>query len=245
MMIEVLISMFGILIILRILSHLQKFEVINQKKAFQLFCLFQIPIYFLIIFKELFVTMLLYIGIFVIGLMFFRRILSYFVKKTHECRSIQFIDELILLMKTGKSAQTSLKMTYAQLSDWEKIVFKPILFCFEQENPSFDSISFRHKSYFEELQHILNSSSKVIDQLNSFREGMKIQRNLRHKSAQVTKQIRAQAIVAIFIYAGIFILGWYHFNLSKEIPLIILSLCLFLAGQLFIFMIGGKIKWRT
>jgi hypothetical protein len=160
-------------------------------------------------------------------------------------RSIQLIDELILLMKTGKSAQASLKVSYLQLSNWEKIVFKPLLFCFDHENQSMDSILQAHQFYFEELKHILRSSTKVIDQLNSFREGLKVQRNLRHRSGQVTKQIRAQAIVSVFIYCGIFFLSWVNFNLSNQFALIAISISLFLAGEFLVFFIGGQIKWKT
>ncbi len=244
-MIEVLISMFGIVIILRILSHLRKFEVINHKKLIQFFFLFQIPIYCLIFFKELFAVTLIYIGIFLLSLMFFKKILTIFVKSTHERRSIQLIDELILLMKTGKSAQSALKISYMQMSDWEKTVFKPALFCFEHQNVTFDSIHQHQQFYFQELRQILNSTTKVIEQLLSLREGLKIQRNLRHKSVQVTKQIRAQAIVAVFIYCGIFILSWYQFQLAKEIGLIAVSISFFLTGQVLIFGLGGRVKWKT
>ena len=245
MLIEVLISMFGLMIILRILSLLQKFEVLKQKNARQMFIGLQIPIYFPIFFKELFIFSVIYIGLFLTSLIFFQRILRFFVNKTLEKRSIQFIDELILLMKTGKSAQSSLKMAYAQLSEWEKTVFKPILFCFEPEIVANYSIQENSRFYFEELRSILKSTTKVIDQLVSFREGLKIQRNLRHKSAQVTKQIRAQAVVAIFIYCGIFALSWFNFNLKQEITLIIVSLSLFLVGEGLVFFIGGTIKWKT
>lgn len=244
-MIEVLISMFGFLIILRILSQLQKFAVLKQKNMNRLFFLFQSPIYFPFFFKELFLATLLYIGIFLIALIFFQKILSFFIKKTLEQRFIQLINELILLMKTGKSAQASLKISYSQLSEWEKIVFKPILFCFEPEISSIYSTHERYKFYFEELRFVLNSSTKVIDQLVSFREGLKIQRNLRHKSVQVTKQIRAQAIVALFIYCGIFTLSWSHFHLAQESSLIFISLSLFLVGEALVFIIGGSIKWKT
>ena len=237
--------MFGLVIVFRILSHLRKFEVLNQKKMIQMFFLFQIPIYFPLFFKELFPITLIYIGIILTSLIFFQKILSFFIKRTHQLREIAFIDEIILLMKSGKSAQTSLKMTYSYLSEWEKSVFKPILFCFEHENLSDNSVLKFQKFYFEELEHILKSSTKVIDQLISFRDGLKIQRNLRHKSGQVTQQIRAQAVVALFIYCGIFTLSWMNFRLSEQRGIIVVSVVLFVAGQSLVFLMGGRIKWKT
>lgn len=244
-MYELLVSMFGFLIIFRILSLLEKFEVINRRKMILYFILFQIPLYGFIFFKELFVFSWFYIGVFLLGLIFFNKILSFFANHTFNVRYIQIIDELVLLMKTGKSAQASLKVSYLQLSNWEKTVFKPFLFCFDQENPSNESILKAHQFYFEEMKQILKSSTKVIDQLNSFREGLKVQRNLRHRSGQVTKQIRAQAMVAVFIYVAMFVLSWMNFDLSNQIGLIILSISLFLAGEFLVFFIGGKIKWKT
>lgn len=244
-MYEVLVSMFGFGIIFRILSLLEKFEVINRRKMILYFVILQVPLYFFIFFKELFIFTWLYIGIFLASLILFNKILSFCANKTFIQRSIQVIDELILMMKTGKSAQTSLKVAYLQLTSWEKIVFKPFLFCFEHENQSNDSILKAHQFYFEEMKLILRSSTKVIDQLHSFRDGLKVQRNLRHRSGQVTKQIRAQAIVAIFIYIGMFILSWSNFDLRNQLGLIALSLSLFLAGEFLVFFLGGQIKWKT
>lgn len=244
-MYELVVSMFGFVIIFRILSLLEKFEVINQKKMISYFVILQIPLYFFIFFKELLLCTWIYIGIFLTSLIFFNKILEVFAKKTFQQRSIQVIDELILLMKTGKSAQASLKISYQRLTSWEKSVFKPFLFCFEEENQSVESILKEHLFYFEELKLILRSTSKVIDQLQSFRDGLKVQRNLRHRSVQVTKQIRAQAIVSILIYITFFILSWMNFDLSKQFGLISLSLILFLTGQFLVFFIGGKIKWKT
>ena len=99
--------------------------------------------------------------------------------------------------------------------------------------------------YFQELEFVLRSSTKVIDQLSSFRDGLKIQRNLRHKSGQVTKQIRAQAVVAIFIYCGIFLLSWLNFQLKEHPLLIAVSLLLLVTGEIVIFWAGGQIKWKT
>ncbi len=244
-MLEILISMFGFVIIFRILTHLQKFEVLNQKKVSVLFFFFQIPIYVSLIFKELFLLTVIYIGLFLLSLMFFQKILAFCAKRTFNLRSITFIDEIILLMRTGKSAQASLKITYANLSEWEKQVFKPSLFCFEHENISLNSVLRCHQFYFQELEHILKSSAKVIEQLVSYRDGLRIQRNLRHRSGQVTKQIRAQAFVALFIYCGIFLLSWFNFQLKQETFLIALSLALLGLGEALVFWLGGRIKWKT
>lgn len=244
-MLEILISMIGFVIIFRILTHLQKFEVLNQKKVNLLFFIFQLPIYLPLIFKELFYFTVIYIGLFLLSLIFLQKIFRFYVKRTFNQRCISFIDEIILLMKTGKSAQHSLKTVYRYLSEWEKVVFKPSLFCFEHEKVSLKSISKCQQFYFLELEHILLSSAKVIDQLISYRDGLKIQRNLRHKSVQVAQQIRAQAVVAIFIYMGIFLLSWHYFQLESQPALILMSALLFLAGEILIFWFGGRIKWKT
>ena len=66
--------------------------------------------------------------------------------------------------------------------------------------------------FFEEIKIILRSNHQVGVQIKNFRDGLKIRHNLRHKSRQVTQQIRAQAIVSIFIFALLLFTGLQYLN---------------------------------
>lgn len=244
-MFEVSVSLFGLVVIARFLSQLKNFSIISMKKYILFQIIFQIPFYFLVIFKEHHAFYIVYIGIFFVSLIFFHKILSFFAEKTFRKHQLQLLDQLIMSLKAGKSASMGLKLILDRLNNWEKVVFKPLLFCFDVKNQEIKVINSSHKSYFSEVIHILHSNSKIIEQILSFRDGIKIQVNLRRKSSQVTQQLKAQALVCIGIYICLFLISWNFLELSKFKTTIFLSITLFTFGEVLIFTIGGKIKWKT
>ncbi|MBC7743082.1 MAG: hypothetical protein H7061_12850 [Bdellovibrionaceae bacterium] len=244
-MLQTLLSLFGIAIVHRNLSLLENFEVISARKSRIYFIILQLPLYFMMIFKEQTLLTFIYIGIFLLTFIFYRKILIIFALSTYENCHLQVLDQMILLLKSGKSAQTALKIVLSGFSTWEKLVFRNLQTIFEIESFQLKPLIEKNHYYFHEMQIILRSPSHVIEQLKSFREGLRIQRNLRHKSRQVTQQIRAQAFVSIGIYIAIFCLSRSFLNLSASISLIFVSLALFLGGLACIFIMGGKIRWKT
>lgn len=244
-MVQILISLVGIAVVYRNLSLLEKFEVITKKKMFLCFIVLQVPLFLFVFFKEQIAFTLLFIGIFLITLIFSREIFEKLARITYEKRHLLLLDQLIFLLKTGKSAQTSLKSLLQGLTTWEKNVFRPLEFIFEIQSVEKKSILMPNQFYFEELKVILKSNHKISEQLISFRSGLKIRRNLRHKSRQVTQQIRAQAIVAILIYLVFLFVSFTYFNLKAQIMLLFTSLVLFAIGLISVFLLGGKIKWKT
>lgn len=242
---QILISLFGIAIIYRNLSLLEKFEVINKRKMFLCFIFLQLPLFLFVIFKEQITFTLLYIGTFLLTLIFYRKIFIKLAESTYENCHLHLLDHLILLLKSGKSAQMSIKIAFDRFSEWEKIVFGEFESIFDLQKqkivPTFD----QHRFYFEEIKFILHSNHRVADQLNSFREGLRIRHNLRHRSRQVTQQVRAQAIVSILIFLILVVVSYSQFNLSKHPEIFLLSLGLFTLGLFLIFKMGGKIKWKT
>ena len=245
MMLQVLLSMFGILIVYRNLSLLLKFELMSLRKSQIFFIFLQLPLYVSIVFKEQSAFLLIYIGIFLIILIFYRKILNLLAISTYENCHLQILDQLLLLLKSGKSAQSSLRIVLSGLSAWEKLIFSTLQTVFEIERQESKPFLEKNEFYFRELQIILRSQSHVIEQLRSFRDGLRIQRNLRHKSRQVSQQIRAQAVVSIAIYIGIYSLSSAYFDLKKSPALVLASVVLFLIGFGSIFLTGGRIKWKT
>lgn len=244
-MLEISLSLFGIIVIARILSQLKNFFIISNQKFFIFSILFQSPFYFFVIFKELHAVFIIYIGIFFVSLIFFHRILYFFAEKTFQKLQLNLLDQLIMSLKSGKSASQSLRQVTNRLNEWEKVVFKPLLFCFEVKNHEIKVLCSSHKAYFSEIITILNSHSKIIDQLVSFRDGLKIQVNLRRKSSQVTQQLKAQAFVAIGLYVGMFFISWNFLSLKDHPTIIFISLLFFLCGEFLVFLMGGRIKWKT
>ena len=244
-MFQILISLFGIAVIYRNLSLLEKVEVINKRKMFLCFIILQLPLFLFVIFKEQIVFTLLFIGIFLLTLIFYRKIFNKLAQSTYENCHLRLLDHLILLLKSGKSVQVSIKTAFNSFSKWEKIVFGPLESIFElqkQENlPTFDLNSF----YFEEIKFILRSNHQIADQLHSFREGLRVRHNLRRRSRQVTQQIRAQALVSVLIFFTLLYVSFTQFNLQKHPEIFFLSTGLFILGFFLIFKLGGKIKWKT
>ncbi len=244
-MLQALLSMFGIVIVYRNLSVLAKFEVITLRNSRIYFIFLHSPLYVSIIFKDQTAFLFIYIGIFLLTLIFYRKILNFFAISTYENCHLQILDQLILLLKSGKSAQTALKIVLSGFSAWEKLIFRNLQSIFEIERQELKPLCEKNQFYFQEMQLMLRSSSHVIEQLRSFREGLRIQRSLRHRSRQVSQQIRAQAVASVAIYIGIFCLSSSFLDLKKSFSLVLASVILFLIGFGSIFLLGGRIKWKT
>lgn len=238
-----LISIFGFVVVDRFSSRLENFEIISRRLRKIFFIISSIPIYFALVFKDQITLLICYIGIFLFSLILFYIIFEYKLKKTFQNMQIQVLNAIILHMRAGKSSQKATFDVFLSLTAHEKKVFAPIKFIF---NPDFNNKMIQiniSKCFILELKQVLTSSTQVLDQLMCFRDGMKIQNNLRHKSKQATQQIKAQAIVAVFVYIVIFFISYTQLQLHSEPGAIVLSLVLLITGIYSIYKIGGKIKW--
>lgn len=241
---HLLFSLFGFVVVDRFLSRLEKFKIISASKRNFFFVASVFPLYVLVIFKEQIIYFTVYIGLFLISLMSF----YYYFEKTLENsfpqRQILLLDTLILQMSVGSSPQKALHIALKSISAREKRVFEPLQHIFSDDF-SEKQIQFSFsKSFILELRHLLRGTSRVMEQLQSFRQGLKIQINLRHKSRQASMQTRAQAVVAAFVYAVIFFISNQYLGLAQNFPAMLTSLLLFTAGLVLIFKMGDNIKWR-
>ena len=216
-----------------------------MKKMILFFVTLQIPLFLFVIFKDHILFTLIYIGIFSITLIFYRRLLVKCARITYANCHLRVLDHLILLLKSGKSAQSSLKIVVNAFTRWEKLVFSELESIFEvKQNQNAENFAV-NAIFFEEIKIILRSNHQVSDQIKNFRAGLKIRHNLRHKSRQVTQQIRAQAFVAMFIFALLLVTGFKYLNLGDSIDIVIIATLLFVVGLVLIFVFGGKIRWKT
>ncbi len=244
-MFQMLISLFGIAIVYRNLSLLGKFEVISPRKIYFWSVILQLPLFLFVFFKDQIVLTLLFIGLFSLTLIFYRKILMKLARMTYEKRHLRVLDHLILLLKSGKSAQSSLKVVIDSFSTWEKLIFHELETIFEMKEHQKVDLFQMNEIFFSEIKIMMRSNHQIAEQLKSFREGLKIRHNLRHKSVQVTQQIRAQALVAVFIYAILLFISFEYFNLKSSLGLLFVSLAMFSTGLALIFLVGGRIKWKT
>ena len=243
-MIFFLLSVFGLVVVNRFLFRLHKVEIISQQKTHVLFWIFIIPILFFLFFKDPIIILSVYIGIFLLGLILFFILFEKIMQSVFEKSKIQLLDSLILQIRVGHSPQKALAEALYCSSKLEKKVFDPIKYIFSTDF-SDEQIQFQFtKHYILELRTILLSSSRVVDQIQSFRDGLKIQFQFRHKTKQVTQQIKAQAIVALMIYVLIFFISYSNLGLHEYPRLMMVSALMFMAGLILVFKLGGSIKWK-
>jgi len=239
-----LISIFGITIVNRFFYRLNKVDFISNQKTKFLFWIFIVPILFFLFFKDPILVLSIYIGIFLLSLILFFVFFEKIMRNIFEKSKIQLLDSLVLQIRVGNSPQKSLTEALYCSSKLEKKIFDPIKYIFTP-NFSEDQIQFAFtKHYILELRTILISSARVVDQIQSFRDGLKIQFQFQHKSKQITQQIKAQAIVATIIYLMIFLISYYNLALNDYPKLMVVSATLFIVGLILVFKMGGSIKWK-
>ena len=248
MLIQLMISMFGIAFVHRNLSLLEKIDVLSRSKLNSAFYFLQLPFYFYLIFKELLPAILIYIGVILGTLILFDKIIRFFREKTFERMHLHLVERLILLLKSGKSPQTCVKNVFENLSSWEKVTFCGINEIFEIKSGDFSEIRGKNEFeqlYFHEMSSILRSTSSVSDQLIAFRRGLRLCDNLKRRAHQATQATKAQAVVAGVIYLTFFVVSVRYLQLEVFSLPVFVSLIMFCCGQVFIFKLGGTIRWKT
>jgi hypothetical protein len=241
--INLLLSIFGLFISDKFVSRLEKFKMISDHQKRILFMIMNVPNAYFIFFKDQIVILFIYIGLILLSLTFFSIYFDYLLKKTFFDSQIRVLDGLSLNIKSGVSSFKSAKIVFETLSSFEKITFESLHFLNSTSKvPIYASFKYTN-DFFAELEIIFQSQVKVSDQLDQFKKGLRVQKSIRHKSRMAALQVRAQAIVAVFIY--LFLLGFSicELNLLQFPVVIVFSLLLMSCGVYFILLKGNKVKW--
>ncbi len=238
-----LISVFGILIVDRILYRLEIFNYISSpnRKKFLIFSLFTYVLFS--IFKDLVAVNMTLFGIFLAFLMFFYIFHEKKLQILFENRHKSLIDELILIIQTGCSPIKALNDVMATLSVYEMKVFWPLNSLLGSQQRISCVVGMKNQNYFDELIEILQQKSRVVDQLETFRNSLQIQIKLRRRSRTVTAASKAQAIVAVLIYFVFVTISWMQFKLQEHPRVLTVSVVFLILGLLMIFKVGNRIKW--
>ncbi len=240
----ILVSLFGLFVVNRFFFRLRTANFISREKSKVFFWISLFPILGARFFKDPSILVILYIGIFLLGLILFYVLFEKIMKIVFEKSKIQLLDSIVLQMRVGCSPQKAVGEALSCCTNLEKNVFDPLKYIFIV-NFSEQQIQIKHmKHYIFELKAILLSNSRILEQLQSFRDGLKIQHQFKSKTKQVTQQIKAQAMVAILIYLLLFFVSYLNLSLIQFPALIISSVIVFLVGIFFVFKIGEKIRWK-
>lgn len=246
-MLFLLISIFGLFISDRFVYRLENFHIIFPKIRKLLFIILNIPSLYFLFFKEHLILFYIYIGVILASLIFLNIYFELFLKKTFFRGQIKVLESINLHIKSGQSPIKSAKVVFQTLTHVEKIVFEPLNYIeVDVDKPHAVPIYAQKKfasHFFEEMYFILRSSTRVSDQIDQFKRGLRIQNSLRHKSRLSALQVRAQAVVATFIYVFLLFFAIAELQLANYPSVIGISFFLMLAGLTVILKIGSKIKW--
>ncbi len=249
-MLFLLISIFGLFISDRFVYRLENFNIIFPKIRKLLFIVLNIPSLYFLFFKEHLILFYIYIGLILVSLIFLNIYFELFLKKTFFRGQIKVLEAINLHIKGGQSPLKSVKLVFQTLTHVEKIVFEPLNYIevdvLVSKGANAVPIYARKNfsaHFFEEMYFILRSSTRVSDQIDQFKRGLRIQNNLRHKSRLSALQVRAQAVVASLIYVFLLFFAIAELQLTNYPEVIGISLLLMVAGLTVILKKGNNIKW--
>jgi hypothetical protein len=246
-MLFLLISIFGLLISDRFVYRLENFHIIFPKIRKVLFVFLNIPSVYFLFFKEHLILYFIYIGLILASLIFLNIYFELLLKNVFFRGQIKILDSINLHIKSGQSPLKSAKLVFQTLTQVEKIVFEPLNYIeVDVDKTQAVPIYARKKfasHFFEEMYFILRSTTRVSDQIDQFKRGLRIQNNLRHKSRLSALQVRAQAVVAAFIYVFLLCFAIAELQLANYPAVIIISVLLMAAGLTIILKKGNSIKW--
>ncbi len=179
-------------------------------------------------------------------LTFFSQILLIFIWKQQFYQQFElFLNTLIAQIKIGMGFRSGFKSALAGLSHKHfKNYFIDIL-----ETLSF-SKKLRKEFCWSPMQEMIeelkraDQSPQCLEHLENLRQAVKVRSLFRKKSQSALLQIRAQSLVLLVLYSGLFLFVLHKYGL-KYIHILLLSLFLFLTGLIILFQCGRRVKWTV
>lgn len=242
-MLYLLLSIFGLFVSDQFVYRLEILKFIFPRFRKVIYVVLNLPSIYFLFFKEHYYLFSIYIGLILLSLMFLNIYFELFLKKTFMKAQIRVLDAISLNIKAGQSPIKSAKITFGTLTSIEKIIFEPLNHLqSELKVPIYAQQKFSAQ-YFDEINFIFRSQTKVSDQIDQYKKGLRIQNNLRHKSRLSTLQVRSQAIVAVVIYILLMCFSLSELQLGDYPKVIAASTILMAIGVWVILLKGEKIKW--
>lgn len=177
-----------------------------------------------------------------------RKIIEILLRKKFPVKTLAFLDELVLLMNSGRSFRESTNAILMGREDIYSLKLRQIVTSLhlqapnDVKNPTLaDHISILSS----QLQQIDQAPQKAIDRVKSLRRQWRWQVAFRRKASQATAQVRAQAIILSLMYFALFLWVAMTQNLSRIMTIVGLSMVLFVTGVLLMFILGRRARWKT
>ncbi len=238
-----MLSLIGLFSADRLITMFIQYSLIESRRFHFSFYVLCIPVYFFMYFKEHFSLLMIYIGTILLTLIFFLSFIEKKMKKVFFLTQLNVLSGLILQIRTGKSPQRAFLDIFELMIGFQKKVYQPLALMLSHDLSLKKTLPKWSSAYFIEIEAVLKSDQRIIQQIEVLRAALKVRNKFISRKTQVTQQIRAQAIVAIFVYLIIFMLSWYQLNLIESKGLIVCSIIFLAASIYLIFKLGGRVKW--
>lgn len=171
-------------------------------------------------------------------------ILNRILKHQFRKKLIQFFDELLLLMTTGKSFRDSFLILTSDSHDFFQLKMRELFQCpHDPENQQVTHAREIHE-IIELVQVVERAPHKAVERIQNFRRLLKWRHSFRKKSKQATIQVRAQALVLTLLYVALLLFTFLN-DRARNPLLVLTSIVLFVSGLILIFILGRQTKWKT
>lgn len=171
-------------------------------------------------------------------------IFNFILRHQFRLNLLKFVDEIILLMMTGKSFRDSYLQLTANAKDFFHIKMRELLLVANFQSDSHLARTPEVQQIAHLVQVIEKNPHKAIEKLRALRRQLHWSLLFRRKAKLATVQIRAQAIVLSLLYVGLLIFVLRNQGLQAH-SVVLPSMILFFSGLLTLLLIGRKQKWKT
>jgi Flp pilus assembly protein TadB len=247
MIIEILISIFGFLLIRNEFAGNFKYFGLTTKQqslwiqsAVVFFTLLSALVF---IFEIKSIILVLIIGIFILILKFLSSFVEKRIEATLPALYLELLDEIILSLQVGSSVKTALQKSISYRSGWQKHLWSSVLEIMAAKQDLSQIRSQVQQRIFRELCDLANEKYKIIESTKLIRNQLRLESNLRRKSRQASQQALTQAgLLSLFYISGASFLI-FRFGIIQYAPLLLGSFFLFLSGLFIMWWLLRRHKW--
>lgn len=153
---------------------------------------------------------------------------------------------IALKMKTGRSFRQSFGETIEQYQPHARTklaeIFSSVVFSQQNrvrtERPYIEEL-------IDEMIRIDRNPHLSLKRLSIFRESKRIESDFRRKSGQALSTVRAQSLIMSVLFLAVLLFVASQFGWRQNASLFILSMTAFVAGSVWIWRGGRKLKWKV
>lgn len=187
----------------------------------------------------------LFIGIVLITLKFFPKILAIFIRRELQRSLLPWLDAVVMALQSGVSLRMAAVHAAENFGGWKQTVFVDLA-----HSIAFSENSFAIKwpflaAFVTRIIEIEKSGVQCVEQIKAIRRELSMLESFRRRSGQVAMQTRLQAIIVTFLFLGLLLFVVHMFGFQRNLKIIMLSSMMFALGLGWIFLIGRRIKWKT